>query len=1066
MKLILIIGIIALCIYSVIVFDVLAQDEEGFVAAEYVFDVAAPEFTIQKVAAPDKNTYLKYSFEKAQFLSEEGKPQLPSGVVRVAVPQGSRSIQVEVIDASTEDEVLAYPIYPTPKHILQQERNSPAKYFKEQFTIDRKSYASADVLPTEKAQIIEQGKMRELQYVAVGINYLQYSPSQNTLTINKNLKVRVSWIGPVDADPAVKAAAFKEIARGMLNIGLSQGEPLHDRGSVTYLSAGQLDDITNQVDYLIIVCPQLYADPHLGELANHRAAYNNFNVAVVKTTDIYAAVGNTIPLYEGLIIDTHGGNDLALDVKRFLYYAYNNWDNGAQSLEQVLLVGDEYPDNQALFHLPAYIAVPYKHIATDYWYTCLNDDYPDGVINEMDRSGDLLIGRFAVRDTYSLANIVNKTIAYELYPPQPPMEEWGTKALLTSGFAEGDIPNHMPDVRDDFVLPNRLQVSEMYVANYNDDYAAIDAMKDLINQGHGLMLHNGHGWSHGWQIGGSGHNFMNTDVFYLENGNMVPVVYSLSCSTAEFDNQWGCLGESFTNVGGKGAIAFLGASRDHSPSEGSFLLDGFMDAMLNGGDYILGSSFLQGKINLAYSYWDARYLYNILGDPALDLEPTIQESLKPELFCEFISFAERQTTIEFNSRISNIGNGDAQTVCLRLYEGDPQDGGVEIPFKPNVIDVAGTSDVEFQFQIRKPGGWEVGEQIELYLTVDYIDIIDELCETNNVSERLELCIQSVPTNLISSGSFPATYGNKIVWQDDPDTQGKYDIFLYDLGPDGLFSTSDDLGVFRITNDEDQQMHPDIYADKIVWRKAWGYNNASIQMYNLGADGIFGTPDDSGPVDIATLSDYENLTFPQITTNFIVWDSYIGSGNRDIFYYNISQQQQVHLTWQTSMQRMPKVSGDKIVWMDYRNGNYEIYLYDVSDGVEIRLTNNSYQQQYPAISGRYVSWQDNRNSNEDIYLLNIDQQSEPIRVTNNSSHQRSPVMFASTIIWEDERNDNIDVYSCTTIGFNPSVVQMTVTSENDRWPDFYIGRNGKNLVYYSNGNIYFMQFPNQQGMGNM
>jgi len=63
-------------------------------------------------------------------------------------------------------------------------------------------------------------------------------------------------------------------------------------------------------------------------------------------------------------------------------------------------------------------------------------------------------------------------------------------------------------------------------------------------------------------------------------------------------------------------------------------------------------------------------------------------------------------------------------------------------------------------------------------------------------------------------SNPSIHKNKIVWEDE--RNGNYDIYMRDLGPDGVPGTGDDGGEFRITDETTSQSVPQIHEGKIVW----------------------------------------------------------------------------------------------------------------------------------------------------------------------------------------------------------------------------------------------------------
>ena len=80
-----------------------------------------------------------------------------------------------------------------------------------------------------------------------------------------------------------------------------------------------------------------------------------------------------------------------------------------------------------------------------------------------------------------------------------------------------------------------------------------------------------------------------------------------------------------------------------------------------------------------------------------------------------------------------------------------------------------------------------------------------------------------------------------------------------------------------------------------------------------------------------------------------------------------------------------ISGDRIVWADYRNGNYDIYLYDLLTDTESQITTDSANQYGPAIYGDLIAWSDYRNANSAIYLYNISTHTES-QITSGSGGQ--------------------------------------------------------------------------------
>ncbi len=373
--------------------------------------------------------------------------------------------------------------------------------------------------------------------------------------------------------------------------------------------ADQLSDLrnsTNLADYIII------AHPKFKEAAERLAAFrtNNlpgYSTGRVKVVDIY-------DIYDEF---SYGLLD-PLALNYFVKYAFGNWQSPAPNY--VALFGDMshdyrpiYVSNRPNFIPSIAVQTPeYGQAPSDNAIVCVsgNDIVPD-----------LAIGRISC-ETVEEANIlVDKIINY----PTDNAKPWKENILLiASGLnaqdeAQFGFNDESLFLDDEYVIPNGFTSAKVFRYPNKPRHFPFQGegprIREEFNRGAILANYYGHGGGGQWDL-----VFTTDDIYQLNNAGRLPMITSVTCYTAHFDNQ-DIFGEIFNKVPGKGSIGFFGSSGLTWWQAGIIINKELYKEILERRNYVFGLAVMKAKqsVNPSSFIGTQISLLTLLGDPALEL---------------------------------------------------------------------------------------------------------------------------------------------------------------------------------------------------------------------------------------------------------------------------------------------------------------------------------------------------------------------------------------------------------------------------------------------------------------
>lgn len=245
-------------------------------------------------------------------------------------------------------------------------------------------------------------------------------------------------------------------------------------------------------------------------------------------------------------------------------------------------------------------------------------DNPYGAVDGDSWKPVVAVGRFPVVKPSDVSAIVAKTIKY-IQSPAP--GGWRRDVMFISD--ESEYFKQSSDEIGADLAKDGYRIDKVYATSEEGDNEINKAkITDGLNGGQLLVHFIGHGGRYIWRTGPpdltKNHDlFTLDDVAALSNGARLPMILSMTCYSAPFDNpSEDSIGERFLREADKGAVAVFAASWRNAPS--ARFSKSLVDELVTPGQAI-GTA-----INKAKADEGDRVLvemYNLLGDPAVVLEP-------------------------------------------------------------------------------------------------------------------------------------------------------------------------------------------------------------------------------------------------------------------------------------------------------------------------------------------------------------------------------------------------------------------------------------------------------------
>ncbi|MBK7868052.1 MAG: hypothetical protein IPJ75_14350 [Ignavibacteriales bacterium] len=433
--------------------------------------------------------------------------------------------------------------------------------------------------------------------------------------------------------------------------------------SIRVDTPSRLRDIANGADYIIITHPKFRS------VAERLATYRRSRPIGGGTTPPRVYIADVLEIYDEF---SYGMMD-PYAIRDFLAFAFNSFARPAPLY--VTLIGDmsyDYrkisPDSRENY-IPS---IPFH----SYQYGQSASDNGFAAVTGSGVTPDMALSRISIETVEEGMTFLDKL---ENYPTDNGKKWRETVMLLSSGIDANDelqfgFNRESLKLKQNFLDPLGYDASIVIRFPNNPSelpyQGSTPEIKSAFDKGAALTNYYGHGGGYQWDL-----TFLNNDIYTLNNAGRMPLIISVTCYTAHFDNQ-DVFGEQFVKIPDKGAIGFFGSSGLTLWQIGTYYNSIFFDEVFNLKNTISGKAILASKVRtppVGY-YINQIALLTYLGEPGLE----IVLPKKPDFVLENSDLKFLTTnplvddTVKIKLNMSNFGirTNDSVTVTLRFSSQD------------------------------------------------------------------------------------------------------------------------------------------------------------------------------------------------------------------------------------------------------------------------------------------------------------------------------------------------------------------------------------------------------------